>query len=159
MILYKLTIEQKDLLVGQLFAPASYFGPVQDINGDWFISEQEVSGCVNPDFQWVKTLPSMEYTPQPSPEDRQLKVNLVTSYMRTELTDSDYKTFIQDARNYLIDYTYYSDELYYWVETTNNQDWGDFTQNGFKTKSYCGDLVGGVYPRAEYILNILNPEV
>ena len=157
MILYKLTIEQKDLLVGQLFAPSSYFGPVQDINGDWFISEQEVSGCVNPDFMWVKTLPSMEYTPQPVAENRQQKVDFVTSYMRTELTDSEFRIFIQDARNYLIDYTYYSDTLYYWVETTNSLDWGDFTQNGFKTKSYCGDLVDGVYPRAEHILSILNP--
>ncbi len=156
MILYKLTIEQKDLLVGQQFAPASYFGPVQDINGDWFISDQEVNQCINPDFQWVKSLPSMEFTPPPLPENRQQKVDFLTSYMRTELTDSEYRTFIQDSRNYLIDYTYYSDELYYWVETTNNQNWGDFSQTGFKTKSYCGDLVDGVYPRAEYILSILN---
>ena len=159
MILYKLTVEQKDLLIGQLFAPASYFGPVQDINGDWFISGQEVSECVNPDFQWVKSLPSIEFTPPLSPEDRQQKVSFITAYMRTELTDLEFRNFIQDSRNYLIDYTYYSDTLYYWVETSNNQDWGDFTQNGFKTKSYKGDLVDGVYPRAEYILSILNPNI
>jgi hypothetical protein len=159
MILYKLTIEQKDLLVGQQFAPSSYFGPVQDINGDWFISDQEVNQCINPDFQWVKNLPAMEYTPPPNPENRQQKVDFITSYMKLQLTDSEFKTFLQDVRNYLIDYTYYSDALYYWIETTNNQVWGDYTQNGFKTKSYCGDLVDGVYPRAEYILNILDPEV
>jgi len=156
MILYKLTLEQKNLLIDQLFAPASYFGPVQDINGDWFISEQEVSGCINPDFIWVKTLPSMEYIPTPVPENRQQKVDFITSYMRNELTESEFRIFIQDARNYLIDYTYYSDTLYYWIETSNNQNWGDFTQIGFKTKSYCGDLVDGVYPRVENILSILN---
>jgi hypothetical protein len=94
-----------------------------------------------------------------SPEDRQQKVSFITAYMRTELTDLEFRNFIQDSRNYLIDYTYYSDTLYYWVETSNNQDWGDFTQNGFKTKSYKGDLVDGVYPRAEYILSILNPNI
>ena len=159
MILYKLTIEQKDLLVGQQFAPASYFNPVQDINGDWFITGQEINSCVNQDFQWVNTLPSMEYTPPPSPENRQQKVDAVTAYMRSQLSDSEFIQFITDSREYLLDYTYYSDTLYYWVETTNNQYWGDFTQNGFKTKSYKGDLVDGVYPRAEYILSILNPGV
>lgn len=159
MILYLLTQQQKDSLVGQQFAPASYFNPVQDINGDWFISAQEVDQCINPDFLWVKTLPGVDYTPPPNPENRQQKVDFVTAYMRNELTDTQFITFIQDARNYLIDYTYYSDTLYYWVETTTNQDWGDFSQNGFKTKSYCGDLVDGVYPRAEYILQILNPQI
>jgi hypothetical protein len=160
MILYKLTIEQKDLLVGQLFAPASYFNPVQDINGDWFITGQEVSGCVNPDFQWVNTLPSMEYTPPPIPENRQQKVDVITSYMKSELTDSQFRQFISDSRNYLLDYTYYSESLYYWLETTNSAEWGDYTTNGFKTKTiYRGDLVDGVYPRAEYILSILNPTI
>ena len=159
MILYKLTIEQKDLLVGQLFAPASYFNPVQDINGDWFISSQEVSSCVDPDFQWVTTLPAVEYIPPLSPENRQQKVDTITSYMKSQLTDSEFRTFLSDCRTYLIDYTYYSDSLYYWVETSNNADWGDYTSNGLKTKSYKGDLVDGVYPRAEYILSILNPTI
>jgi hypothetical protein len=160
MILYQLTEEQKNEIVGQFFAPSSMFNPVQDINGYWFISDQEVDQCVNPDFQWVKTLPGVEYTPPPIPENRQQKVDTITSYMRNELTPTLFRTFMIDVRNYLIDYTYYSDSLYYWVETTNNADWGDFTQNGFKTKtSYRGDMVDGVYPRAEYILNILNPMI
>jgi len=159
MILYQLTEEQKNEIVGQFFAPTSMFNPVQDINGYWFISGQEVDQCVNPDFQWVKTLPGVEYTPPPIPENRQQKVDVITSYMRNELTPTLFRTFMIDVRNYLIDYTYYSDSLYYWVETTNSADWGDYTSNGFKTKSYCGDLVDGVYPRAEYILNILNPMI
>jgi hypothetical protein len=157
-MMYQLTIEQKDLLVGQFFAASSMFNPVQDVNGDWFISEQEVNQCVNPDFIWVKSLPQMAYTPPPIPENRQQKIDLVTSYMRTELTESEFRQFISDARNYLIDYTYYSDTLYYWVETTNSVEWGDYTSTGFKTKTtYRGDLVDGLYPRAEYILQILNP--
>ena len=158
--MYQLTTQQKDLLIGQWFKLSSYFNPVQDINGDWFISEQEVDGCVNPDFQWVKSLPLMTFTPAPVPENRQQKIDLITAHMRSELTDSEFIQFIQDARNYLIDYTYYSESLYYWVETTNSPEWGDYTSTGFKTKTtYRGDLVDGVYPRAEYILSILNPVI
>ena len=58
---YKLTIEQKDLLVGQEFAPNQYFNPVPDVHGDYFIFEGEVNGCVNPEFMWVKELPQAEY--------------------------------------------------------------------------------------------------
>lgn len=156
--MYLLTTQQKDLLVGQFFAPSSMFNPVQDVNGDWFISYQEVNQCVNPDFDWVKLLPQMAYTPPPTPENRQQKIDLVTSYMRAELTDSEFRQFISDARNYLIDYTYYSDTLYYWIETSNSTEWGDYTSTGFKTKtSYRGNLVDGLYPRAEYIIQILNP--
>jgi hypothetical protein len=63
-----LTLEQKDQLVGQLFAPDSYFNPVQDINDNWFISIEEMNYCVNPDFMWVKDLPLIEYQPKPSPD-------------------------------------------------------------------------------------------
>ncbi len=159
MIVYQLTEQQKNELVGQLFAPASMFNPVQDANGIWIITDQEVNGCVNPNFLWVQNLPTITYVPPVIPENRQQKIDMVLTYLKSEITDSEYKNFIQDARNYLIDYTYYSDAFYYWVETSNNPNWGDFTQNGFKTKSYCGDLVDGVYPRAEYILNILNPMI
>ena len=159
-MMYLLTTQQKDLLVGQYYAPASMFNPVQDVNGDWFISQQEVDQCINPQFDWVKTLPGVEYTPPPIPENRQQKVDIITSYMKSELTDAQFRSFISDSRNYLLDYTYYSDSLYYWVETTNSVEWGDYTTNGFKTKTtYRGDLVDGLYPRAEYILSILSPTI
>lgn len=58
---YKLTTEQKDLLVGQQFAPDEYFNPVPDIDGVYFIFEGEVNGCVNEEFMWVKELPTAEY--------------------------------------------------------------------------------------------------
>ena len=60
---YKLTTEQKDLLVGQQFAPDEYFNPVPDIDGVFFIFEGEVNGCTNEEFMWVKDLPEAEYVP------------------------------------------------------------------------------------------------
>ena len=58
---FKLNNEQKDLLVGQEFAPNQYFNPVTDVHGDYFIFEGEVNGCVHPEFMWVKELPQAEY--------------------------------------------------------------------------------------------------
>ncbi len=59
-----LTEEQKDLLVGQLFAEDSYFNPIQDKNGNWIISTEERDYCVNPEFFWIKELPLIEFIPQ-----------------------------------------------------------------------------------------------
>ena len=59
-----LTELQKDELVGQLYAPDSYFNPIQDINDNWVISLEEIEQC---DIEWVKQLPSIEYVPKPSP--------------------------------------------------------------------------------------------
>lgn len=60
-----LTIMQKDSMVGQWYAPDSYFNPIQDINDDWVISVEEMEFCVNPNFMWVKDLPLIEYVPKP----------------------------------------------------------------------------------------------
>ena len=62
-----LTESQKNELVGQLYDEDSYFNPIQDANEDWIISVEEMEFCVNPEFQWVKTLPLIEYKPKPSP--------------------------------------------------------------------------------------------
>jgi len=62
-----LTESQKNELVGQLYDEDSYFNPIQDIDDNWIISVEEIDQCVNPDFQWVKTLPLIEYKPKPSP--------------------------------------------------------------------------------------------
>jgi hypothetical protein len=35
----KLTIEQKDLLIGKEFTKDNFFNPIQDINDEWVISE------------------------------------------------------------------------------------------------------------------------
>jgi hypothetical protein len=62
-----LTESQKDSLVGQLYDDDSYFNPIQDIEDNWIISFEEMEFCVNPEFQWVKDLPIIEYKPKPSP--------------------------------------------------------------------------------------------
>lgn len=62
-----LTVAQKDELVGQQYAPDSYFNPIQDINDYWVISTEEMVNCVNPDFLWVKDLPLIVYVPKPAP--------------------------------------------------------------------------------------------
>jgi hypothetical protein len=63
-----LTEEQKVLLDGQLFDIDSYFGPVQDNDNNWIISVEEMDRTTNEEFLWVKTLPLIEYVPQPDPE-------------------------------------------------------------------------------------------
>jgi hypothetical protein len=60
-----LTESQKNELVGQLYDEDSYFNPIQDIDDNWIISTEEMEFCVNPEFQWVKTLPLIEYKPKP----------------------------------------------------------------------------------------------
>lgn len=60
-----LTIQQKNSLVGQQFAPDSYFNPIQDLNNNWVISTQEMDECVVEEFMWVKDLPLIDYEPKP----------------------------------------------------------------------------------------------
>ena len=63
-----LTVEQKDELVGQMYAPDSFFNPLQDLNNKWVISVEEMEYCVNPEFMWVKDLELIKYEPKPAPE-------------------------------------------------------------------------------------------
>jgi len=65
MIAYLLTEQQKNKIVGQLFAPNSYFNPIQDDEDNWVIFKEEAEGCMNEEFMWVKTLPITEYIPSP----------------------------------------------------------------------------------------------
>jgi hypothetical protein len=60
-----LALEQKNDLVGQLYMPDSFFFPIQDVNGNWIISTQEIDQCINPDFIWVRDLPLIIYEPIP----------------------------------------------------------------------------------------------
>jgi hypothetical protein len=62
-----LTTAQKNLLVGQQFAPDSYFYPIQDLNDDWVISEEEVLNCTNSAFSWVQGLAITAYQPKVEP--------------------------------------------------------------------------------------------
>ena len=64
MTVRQLTIEQKDILIGTEFASNSMFNPIQDINDDWIISNEEADQCA---IEWVKTLPEITYVPKPTP--------------------------------------------------------------------------------------------
>lgn len=59
-----LTIDQYDQIVGQMFDEDSFFNPLQDLDDNWIISEEEINFCTNVEFQWVKNLPLIEYKPK-----------------------------------------------------------------------------------------------
>jgi hypothetical protein len=59
-----LTELQKDEIVGQWYAPDSYFNPIQDAQDNWVISVEEMEQCVNVNYLWVKDLQLIEYTPK-----------------------------------------------------------------------------------------------
>jgi predicted DNA-binding transcriptional regulator len=59
-----LTELQKDQLVGQLYAPDSYYNPIQDIDNNWVISVEEIEQTITLKFIWVKELPLIPYTPK-----------------------------------------------------------------------------------------------
>jgi hypothetical protein len=63
MIVGLLTIEEKDLLVGKQYAPDSFFNPIQDINGNWIISTEEINQNTNENFDWLKNINLIEYQP------------------------------------------------------------------------------------------------
>lgn len=62
-----LTELQKNELVGQLYAPDSYYNPIQDLNDHWVISIEEIEQTVTPEFIWVKDLEMIPYEPKPTP--------------------------------------------------------------------------------------------
>ena len=62
-----LTEIQKDELVGQMYAPDSYFNPIMDNADNWVISIEEMEYCVNPEFLWVKDLDLIVYVPKENP--------------------------------------------------------------------------------------------
>jgi len=60
MIVFLLTQEQAELLIGVEFIPDNYFNPILDADGNFIITEQEVSQT---SIDWVKELPQIEYKP------------------------------------------------------------------------------------------------
>jgi hypothetical protein len=69
MIGYIITIEQKDEIQGQEFAPFERFNCVQDINDVWFnfVSDQQIPQVEASQYAWVLDLPQGEYIPKPTP--------------------------------------------------------------------------------------------
>ncbi len=62
-----LTVEQKNELVGQQYAPDSYFNPIQDNADNWVISIEEMEYNINPLYTWVKDLDLILYVPKEEP--------------------------------------------------------------------------------------------
>jgi hypothetical protein len=59
-----LTLEQKEMLVGQMWNNQAYFNPTQDADGNWFISVEEVNGCTHQGAnEWIHNLPLIPYNP------------------------------------------------------------------------------------------------
>ena len=55
-----LTPHQAEQLKGLEFAPDNFFNPIQDADGHWIISIEEVEQTK---IDWVKELPRIEYKP------------------------------------------------------------------------------------------------
>jgi len=65
--MYKLTEEQAYTLIGKIYTKDMTFNPVQDINGDWFISPEEVEGNTNWRYDdLLAGLEKAEYVPPKS---------------------------------------------------------------------------------------------
>ena len=57
---YLLTSEQADSIRGIEFMPDNLFNPIQDADGNWIISQEEINQTT---IEWVKELPKIEYNP------------------------------------------------------------------------------------------------
>jgi hypothetical protein len=62
-----LTTQQAEEITNRKFAPDSYFSPHQDLDNNWVVSVFEQEHCTNPDFDWIKKCPRIEYKPKPYP--------------------------------------------------------------------------------------------
>jgi hypothetical protein len=58
---YQLTTEQADQLRGVEYVKDMTFNPIEDANGNWIISQEEVSTTT---IDWVKELPPIEFIPK-----------------------------------------------------------------------------------------------
>jgi hypothetical protein len=63
MTVFQLTPEQAEQLRGVQYVADMTFNPIQDANGTWIISGEEVSSTT---IEWVKQLPAIEYIPKES---------------------------------------------------------------------------------------------
>jgi hypothetical protein len=58
---YQLTPEQADQLRGVEYVADMTFNPIEDANGNWIISSEEVDSTT---IEWVKELPKIEFVPK-----------------------------------------------------------------------------------------------
>jgi hypothetical protein len=50
-----------------MYAPDSYFNPIQDNADNWIISIEEMEYCINPNYMWVQDLALILYVPKENP--------------------------------------------------------------------------------------------
>jgi len=60
MIVALLTQQQAEQLKGIEVVKDNFFNPIQDKNGNWIISLEEVNQC---SIEWVKNLPLIDFKP------------------------------------------------------------------------------------------------
>jgi hypothetical protein len=92
---------------------------------------------------------------------RQSNVNSMSNYMagfitQGTLTQNSFDLFLSDTASLVQGYLGGGSRLITWIETVNRNGY-NATNVGFKTKTaYRGTLSNGIYPRADFILSILN---
>jgi hypothetical protein len=92
---------------------------------------------------------------------RQSNVNSMSNYMagfitQGTLTQNSFDLFLSDTASLVQGYLGGGSRLITWIETVNRNGY-NATNVGFKTRTaYRGTLSNGIYPRAEFILSILN---
>jgi len=60
----QITTEQKDLLIGQKWNEEAFFNPLLDADGNWFISNEEVNGCIHEGVtEWIHELEEIDHNP------------------------------------------------------------------------------------------------
>jgi hypothetical protein len=58
---------QQQSIYGQFVQADWYFYPVQDCNGDWIISEEEIENSIYPHNEWVKSLTLVDWCKPETP--------------------------------------------------------------------------------------------
>jgi hypothetical protein len=56
--------DEKEAIEGQELANGRYFTPVQDEDGNWVLTLDQIKNNKNIDFWWVKHLPLIDYKPK-----------------------------------------------------------------------------------------------
>lgn len=61
MKVFKLNEQQKNKLINVEFVADNFYNPIQDANGVWIITQQEIDQTTDENFTWVKDLPQIEF--------------------------------------------------------------------------------------------------
>jgi len=61
MKVYRISEAEANQLRGNQFDTDSYFNPIQDADGLWFISEEEVMYLKKAEYNWIKSKTKVDY--------------------------------------------------------------------------------------------------